>query len=210
MSGDSREKVLKDFSVSEKTAERLDILVAELAKWQRIKNLVGPATLDQVWSRHVADSLQLAELAPQGTKTWLDLGSGAGFPGLVLAILGAEVDFHVTMVESNARKCAFLRHVTRLTGASATIYAERLEVIIPKMVGKTDVLTARALASLEQLLQWTKPLFDNRTSALFPKGRDVQTELMAAAKRWDISYEIIPSRIDAESSIVRISSIKPL
>jgi len=207
MSDIDRQRVLEDFAVSPQTAERMDILVSELGRWQRIKNLVGPSTLQQVWSRHIADSLQLAALAPQA-KSWLDLGSGAGFPGLVLAILGAEAGFKVTLVESNARKCAFLRHVSRLTEAAATIHAERLEAVLPQMVGNADVVTARALASLEQLLSWNEALFESGTIGLFPKGRDVASELAEAERNWVLDYEILPSRIDPESSIVRISSAK--
>lgn len=207
MSDIARQNVVRSFSLSEKTMERLDTLVSELERWQKVKNLVGLATLDQVWSRHIADSLQLYALAPT-SKTWLDLGSGAGFPGLVLAILGAEVGFHVTLVESNARKCAFLRHVVRLTQASATIYPSRLEEVIPKLSGKVEILTARALAPLEQLLSWTEVLFQSGATALFPKGRDVAAELQTAEKNWLIDCEIIPSRIDPESSIVRVNSVQ--
>lgn len=207
MSNADRQQVLKEFAVSQRVAERLDTLVVELGRWQTIKNLVGPSTLQQIWSRHIADSLQLAHLAPKA-KTWLDLGSGAGFPGLVLAILGTEAGFKVTLVESNARKCAFLRHVARLTAAAATIHAERLEAVMPRMIGKTDIVTARALASLEQLLSWSEPLFESRTIALFPKGRDVASELAEARKLWSIDYEILPSQIDPESCIVRVNRAK--
>jgi 16S rRNA (guanine527-N7)-methyltransferase len=104
--------------VSRETREKLELLERELRRWQEIKNLVGPATLDRIWDRHIVDSLQLLDLAPEA-RTWLDLGSGAGFPGLVLAIAGAERGLRVHLVESNSRKCAFLRHVVRLAGAPA-------------------------------------------------------------------------------------------
>lgn len=206
---DDRQRVLEEFTVSQQVAERLDILVAELGRWQTIKNLVGPSTLQQVWPRHIADSLQLARLAPEA-KAWLDLGSGAGFPGLVLAILGAEAGFRVTLVESNARKCAFLRHVARLTGAAATIHAERLEAVMPQLVGKVDVVTARALAPLQQLLAWNEPLFEGNTIGLFPKGRDVASELAEAEKMWSIDYDVAPSHVDPESCIVRVAAAKRL
>lgn len=201
-----REKIINEFVLSADTVARLDVLVAELTRWQKIKNLVGPATLEHVWSRHIADSLQLHALAPEA-KSWLDLGSGAGFPGLVLAILGIEHGFHVTLVEANTRKCAFLRHVTRLTGAAATIHAERLEAVLPALPGRIDILTARALAPLDQLLSWTAPLFQQGTIALFPKGREVAVELAVAGKNWQMDYEILPSQIDQESSILRITAL---
>src|SRR5918997_4080600 len=133
--------------VSRETKEKLELMERELRRWQAIKNLVGPTTLDQIWDRHIVDSLQLLDLAPDA-QTWLDLGSGAGFPGLVLAIAGAERGLTVHLVESNARKCAFLRHIVRLAVAPATIHEARLEAVIPGFVGGADVVSARALAGL--------------------------------------------------------------
>jgi len=146
-----------DLNVSRETFEKLELLERELRRWQAIKNLVGPATLTQIWDRHIVDSLQLLDLAPEA-KTWLDLGSGAGFPGLVLAIAGAERGLNVHLVESNSRKCAFLRQIARLTGAAATIHEARLETFVPGFIGKADVVSARALASLDMLLDWTAPM----------------------------------------------------
>lgn len=205
----ARQQVIDDFSLSDDVVQKLDILVSELERWQRIKNLVGPATLDQVWSRHIADSLQLHRLTPEA-KMWLDVGSGAGFPGLVLGILGSEAGFKVTLVESNGRKCSFLHHVARLTCAPVTIHTERLEVVIPKMVGRVDVFTARALASLDQLLTWGEPLFEQGTIGLFPKGRDVASELQLAERHWQITYDMFPSLVDSDSSILRITSLSKL
>ncbi len=203
---DERRKVLEDFTLSEVTVARLDCLVNELGRWQSAKNLVGPATLAQAWTRHIADSLQLQALAPDA-KSWLDLGSGAGFPGMVLAIMGAELGFSVTLVESNVRKCAFLRHIARLTEAPATIHARRLEEVIPEVAGKIEVVTARALAPLGKLLGWTEPLFQSGATALFPKGREVATELAEAEKNWELDYEILPSSVDGESAILRITKL---
>jgi 16S rRNA (guanine527-N7)-methyltransferase len=160
-----------------------------------------------VWSRHIADSLQLLEIVPEA-KTWVDLGSGAGFPGLVLAIAGAERGLRVHLVESNDRKCAFLRQVARLTGAPAEVHAERLEKVVPEFVGKADVVTARALASLSQLLSWTAPLLKAGTVGLFPKGRDLSVELTEARKHWSFAADIRPSRTDSAAGIVRIASLK--
>jgi 16S rRNA (guanine527-N7)-methyltransferase len=196
-----------DLNVSRETFEKLELLERELRRWQAIKNLVGPATLDRIWDRHIVDSLQLLDLAPDA-RTWLDLGSGAGFPGLVLAIAGAERGLHVHLVESNSRKCAFLRHIARLTGAPAKVHEARLETLVPDFVGKADVVSARALASLAMLLDWTEPLLKAGTIGLFPKGRDAEIELTEARKKWTFEAEILPSLTDSEARILRITSIE--
>jgi 16S rRNA (guanine527-N7)-methyltransferase len=196
-----------DLNVSRETFERLELLERELRRWQAIKNLVGPATLDHIWERHIVDSLQLLNLAPDA-KLWLDLGSGAGFPGLVLAIAGAEKGLKVHLVESNSRKCAFLRHIVRLTGASATVHEARLETVVPGFVGRADVVSARALAALAQLLDWTAPLLNAGTIGLFPKGRDAEIELTEARKQWTFEAETLPSSTDSSARILRITSIE--
>ncbi|MFL4997304.1 MAG: 16S rRNA (guanine(527)-N(7))-methyltransferase RsmG [Microvirga sp.] len=196
-----------DLNVSRETFEKLELLERELRRWQAIKNLVGPATLDQIWDRHIVDSLQLLDLAPDA-GTWLDLGAGAGFPGLVLAIAGAERGLQVNLVESNSRKCAFLRHIARLTGAPAKVHEARLETVVPGFVGKADVVSARALASLPMLLDWTEPLLKAGTMGLFPKGRDAEIELTEARKKWTFEAEILPSLTDPEARILRITSIE--
>ncbi|MFL5205389.1 MAG: 16S rRNA (guanine(527)-N(7))-methyltransferase RsmG [Microvirga sp.] len=196
-----------DLNVSRETFEKLELLERELRRWQAIKNLVGPATLDQIWDRHIVDSLQLLDLAPDA-GTWLDLGAGAGFPGLVLAIAGAERGLQVNLVESNSRKCAFLRHIARLTGAPAKVHEARLETVVPGFVGKADVVSARALASLPMLLDWTEPLLKAGTMGLFPKGRDAEIELTEARKKWTFEAEILPSLTDPDARILRISSIE--
>jgi 16S rRNA (guanine527-N7)-methyltransferase len=198
-------RALAGFDVSRETWVGLETLAAELKRWQTVKNLVGPATLSEVWSRHIADSLQLLDLAPDA-KTWLDLGSGAGFPGLVIAIAGKERGLDVHLVESNARKCAFLRHVARLTSAPATIHPVRLEAVIPDFVGKADVVSARALAPLAQLVAWTEPLLKTGTIGLFPKGREALAELTESRKSGTFPAEILPSRTDSEARIIRISN----
>jgi len=204
MSAD-RDRVLAAADVSRETARRLDLYVAQLARWQTIKNLVGPATLAEVWSRHVADALQLLTLAPDAC-TWIDLGSGAGIPGLILAIAGKERGIQVTLVESNARKCAFLTEAARLTGAPATIRNGRIEAVIGDAVG-TEIVCARALAALDQLLDWSAPLLNSGTIGLFPKGRDVQAELTQASARWTFTYDLVPSRTDADARIVRVTAL---
>ena len=190
--------------VSRETLDRLAVLEAELRRWQAVKNLVGPSTLGDIWERHIADSLQLLALAPDALR-WADLGSGAGFPGLVIAIAGMErPGTSVQLVESNSRKCAFLRHVARLTGAPVVVHERRLEAAVPELAGTLDVVTARALASLDQLLAWTHPLLTTGVTALFPKGRDAAAELTEARKSWKFKETLIPSRTDPSASIVRI------
>lgn len=205
----SAESTMPALDVSRETKDKLELLERELRRWQAIKNLVGPATLDHIWDRHIVDSLQLLNLAPEA-KLWLDLGSGAGFPGLVLAIAGAERGLKVHLVESNSRKCAFLRHIARLTGVSATVHEARLESVIPNFIGKADVVSARALASLTMLLDWTEPLLKAGTIGLFPKGRDAEIELTEARKKWTFKADILPSRTDSDARILRITSIESL
>lgn len=203
---EDRARVLAEAGVSRETAAALDCYVAELTRWQTVKNLVGPGTLAEVWTRHVADALQLLDLAPGATR-WLDLGSGAGIPGLILAIAGRERPmFHVKLVESNARKCAFLTETARRTGAPVSILNARIENVIGDCQG-TEIVCARALAPLPQLLAWTEPLLRNDTIGLFPKGRDASAELTAAAQQWTFVGDSIRSRTDPEARILRITAL---
>lgn len=193
--------------VSRETMNKLKIYVEELVRWQRAKNLVSSTTLGEVWNRHIVDSAQLFALAPN-SKRWLDLGSGGGAPGIILGIMLAEVGGHIHLVEANSRKCAFLRHVVRLTGASATVHHKRVEACIGDFVGDVDVITARALAPLLQLLLWSKDVLRSGAVGLFPKGQDVVSELTKASISWSIDYDLIPSRTDDAARIVRIQSIR--
>ncbi len=191
---------------SRETEARLDLLAEELARWQSIKNLVGPGTLETRWTRHIADSLQLLDHATGGR--WLDLGSGAGFPGLVIAIALADApDSTVHLVESNSRKCAFLRHAARVTGASAVVHEERIEDAIPSLIGRVDVVTARAVAAFPRLMAWAEPLLTTSTVGLFPKGREAEAELTEAAKSWRFHADLLPSRTDSRARIIRIRSL---
>ncbi|MFB0488243.1 16S rRNA (guanine527-N7)-methyltransferase [Methylobacterium sp. OAE515] len=205
MTDPDRARVLAGSRVSRETAERLDLYVAQLRRWQPIKNLVGPATLDEVWRRHIDDALQLLDLAPEA-RTWLDLGSGAGIPGLILAIAGTERGIQVDLVESNARKCAFLTETARLTGAPVRVRNARIEAVIDAYQG-IEVVCARALAPLTQLLTWTAPLLKTGTTGLFPKGRDVQAELTQASAQWTVVNDLVPSRTDSAARIVRVTAL---
>ncbi|WP_236841720.1 16S rRNA (guanine(527)-N(7))-methyltransferase RsmG [Bosea sp. PAMC 26642] len=190
--------------VSRETEERLALLVSELLRWQTAKNLVSSATLGDVWTRHIADSLQIHALAPDATR-WLDLGSGGGFPGLVIGIcLMEKAGGHIDLVESNGRKCAFLRHAARITGAPVTVHAARIENVIGDFVGKVDVVTARALAPLPQLLEWCKDLLRTGALGLFPKGQHLDAELTDASKYWKIHASTVPSVTDSAARILMV------
>lgn len=182
----------------------MTLLVSELARWQVAKNLVSSATLTDVWTRHIADSLQLYGLAPNA-QNWLDLGSGGGFPGLVLGICLAErFDGHIHLVESNARKCAFLRHAARVTGAPVTVHAARIEDVVGEFVGCVDVVTARALAPLPQLLDWCKELLRTGTLGLFPKGQHLDSELTESSRYWKIQASTVSSVTDGAARILMV------
>jgi 16S rRNA (guanine527-N7)-methyltransferase len=200
---DDRAEALALAPVSVGVEAKLATLADEVRRWQRVKNLVGPGTLDRIWTRHIADSLQLLDLAPEA-RTWLDLGSGAGFPGLVLGIVLAERGGRVDLIESNGRKCAFLRQAARLTGAAASVHEGRLEALVPRFAG-TQVVTARALAPLPALIAWTEPLLKTGTLGLFPKGREAEAELTEARKSLRFESDVVPSRTDREGRIIRVT-----
>ena len=173
--GADRRGALALVPVSRETEERLTIYAERLAQWQAIKNLVGPATLPELWTRHIADSAQLLAFAPEARR-WVDLGSGAGFPGLVIAIMLADTaGAHVELVESNNRKCAFLREVARDTGAPVTIHAGRIEAVVPALAGPVDVVTSRALAGVGTLVAMAEPLLRAGALGLFLAGEGSET-----------------------------------
>src|SRR5262245_26370365 len=200
-----RARALDTAEVSRETAARLDDFLEMLLKWQQTTNLVAPSTLGQVWTRHVLDSLQLVDLAPDA-RIWVDLGSGGGFPGLVIACALAEQPAaKVHLVESNRKKAGFLREAARQLGLPALVRPERIEDAVPALAsaalagaalaaGRVDVVTARALAPVRQLLALAEPLLKTGTLGLFPKGQDVETELTDASKYWNIAAELVPSR----------------
>lgn len=201
-----RQVTLERLSVSRETAAQLDTYVSLLTRWQPIKNLVAPSTLDAIWPRHILDSGQLVRLFPDA-KVWVDLGSGAGFPGMVIAILFmGQPGRQVHLVESNQRKVAFLREVARVTGAPVVIHAGRIEDVVPALPAPVDLVTARALAPLVDLLDLASPLLKNGVQAAFLKGQDVEGELTEAAKSWRIEANLIPSLSDKTARIVHVSS----
>ncbi len=191
--------------VSRETWARLDTLVTTLDRWQAKTNLVAPNTLDEIWTRHIADSAQLVALAPPEPARWVDIGSGGGFPGLVVAaILSGTTDIH--LVESNGKKAAFLREASRAMGVSANIHAERAEAALAGL--SADVVTARALAPLTALLGIAAPLLKTGAVGLFPKGREASAELTEAEKSWRFRASFHPSLTDEIARIVRVEAFE--
>jgi 16S rRNA (guanine527-N7)-methyltransferase len=202
-----RAEALNLTPVSRETAARLDRFVALLLEWQRTTNLIAVSTVPVVWTRHVADSAQLLRLAPEA-KTWVDLGSGAGFPGLVIACALAERPGGcVHLVESNAKKCAFLREAARRIGLPAAIHCQRIEKFTRDFNGPVDVITARAVAPLGRLLKLAAPLLKTPAIGLFPKGQDIGAELTEASKCWNIDAIIQPSLTSATSGILVVRKL---
>ena len=204
------------FKVSRETLDRLTVYANLLAKWQQTINLVAPGTLNDVWHRHFADSAQVLALAGnEAGQVWVDLGCGAGFPGLVLAILRAEAgEGRAILVESDSRKCAFLAEVARKTGVSAALTVEIVNQRIENpatraRLGPIDVLTARALAPLDRLLGLCQPLVQPQTRAFFLKGRSADDELVTAREMWAFEARVWPSRTDVGGHIVEVSGLRP-
>jgi 16S rRNA (guanine527-N7)-methyltransferase len=193
------------FAVSHETKEKLELYASLLVRWQKAVNLVAPATLPQLWQRHFADSAQLVKFEPNA-KIWVDLGSGGGFPALVIAIMLAnQKECCVHLIESNARKCAFLSEVARQTGAHARVHNVRIaDAASSGAVPAADVVTARALAPLDALLELALPFFGTASAGLFLKGREAGVEIAEARKRWVFDLKIHPSISDAEGQILEI------
>jgi 16S rRNA (guanine527-N7)-methyltransferase len=194
--------------VSRETEARLDRYLDLLRQWQAKTNLVAPSTLPQLWTRHVADSLQLLTLTPTA-KTWVDLGSGGGFPGVVLACALAETSgAKVHLVERNSKKAAFLREALRITSAPGIVHPGAIEDIVDSIAGPVDCVTARALAPLHQLIGFAEPLVKKGAKALFLKGQDVEAELTEATKYWNIKPNLHSSLTGGQGWIVEIDHIE--
>jgi 16S rRNA (guanine527-N7)-methyltransferase len=202
-----RDAALKLTPVSRETQERLERLVELLLRWSTHTNLIARSTLPMVWSRHIADSLQLLPLAT-GAKRWIDLGSGAGFPGLVIACaLAGEEHAEIHLVESIGKKAAFLREVAEQLQVPAVVHPVRIEDFGKNLQFKPDVVTARALAPLDELLKLAHPLLRTGALGLFPKGQDVEAELTKASKSWNIEASLVPSKTNPESRIVAVTKL---
>jgi 16S rRNA (guanine527-N7)-methyltransferase len=194
--------------VSRETAARLGRYVDLLLEWQAKTNLVAPSTLPTLWTRHISDSLQLLALVPSA-KTWVDFGSGGGFPGAVLACALAETPgAMVHLVERNARKAAFLREALRVTNSPGTVHLSDIGDTVHRIIGKIDCVTARAVAPLHQLIGFAEPLVKRGAKALFLKGQDVEAELTEATKYWNIKPHLHSSRTGGHGWIVELDYIE--
>jgi len=196
------EEVGRALDLPAPTLERLARHLELLRLWQRRLNLVGGETLRDPWRRHVLDSAQLRRLLPPDARVLVDLGSGAGFPGLVLAILGVP---EVHLIEADRRKAAFLREAARVTGCTGVVvHARRIEEMAPIAA---DVVTARALAPLDRLLDLATPFLGTHGIGLFPKGRRLAAELTEAGRRWKIKARVEPSLAAPEGRILVVEGV---
>ncbi len=201
--------VLTGLRVSRETNERLEHFARLFQKWAKSINLVAPSTVEDLWRRHIVDSLQLAQLSP-GPKTWVDLGSGGGFPGVITAIYLAEFgDGWVHLVESNNKKAAFLRVALAETGARGSVHPVRIEDA-GAMVPRTDAVSARALADLTLLLDYSAPWMmanEQKAVAYFHKGRDYQREIDKAVGRYQFDLVKHPSVVEPDSVVLEIANL---
>jgi 16S rRNA (guanine527-N7)-methyltransferase len=209
---DDRENAIAMFDVSANAVARLDRFVDLLLTWQRSMNLIAPSTMPSLWTRHVADSLQLLDLVDNPyTKphVWLDLGSGGGFPAAVIACALADVPgTQVHLVESNLKKAAFLREAIRETKTPGIVHADRIESLAPALDTITvDYVTARALAPLPDLLEMVAPFVKRGAKALLLKGQDLDHELTDSTKHWHIEAESVPSRTNQAGRILIVHSL---
>jgi 16S rRNA (guanine527-N7)-methyltransferase len=194
--------------VSRETEARLDRYLALLLKWQTKTNLIAPSTLPNLWTRHVSDSLQLLTLAPTA-KVWIDLGSGGGFPGVVLACALAETPGAIVhLVERIAKKAAFLREAMRVTGSPGAVHLGDIGDTVERFAGPVDCVTARAVAPLHQLIGFAEPMVKRGARALFLKGQDVEAELTEATKYWKIEPKLHSSRTGGQGWIVELDQIE--
>jgi 16S rRNA (guanine527-N7)-methyltransferase len=197
---------LSQLNVSRETSDRLERFVALLLKWNPAINLVSKSTLSDVWARHITDSAQLYPLAPSGFRHWADLGSGGGFPGIVIAIIAAEQapQALVTLVDSDQRKATFLRQVMRELDLNGNVESERIEAMPP--LG-ADVVSARALAPLDRLCDFSQRHLTPDGVALFLKGRTGEEEVAAARKQWVFKLTEIPSVTSADATICKLEGL---
>ena len=207
----SLERGLNGRAVSRETANRLEHFAALFNKWAKAINLVAPSTFEDLWHRHIADSSQIFQLSPL-PLTWVDLGSGGGFPGVITAIFLAELGGGwVHLVESNNKKAAFLRTVLNETGARGTVHPVRIEQA-PGLIETCDAISARALAELDLLLEFASPWADrnDKLKTYFHKGRDYRAEIEKSRRRWHFDLLIHQSAIQKDSVVLEIGGIRPL
>lgn len=202
----SVETTVADFDVSRETFSKLQAYEALVRKWTPAINLISKNTVPDLWNRHIADSAQIFAACPKDATTWVDIGSGGGFPGIVVAILAQEFrpDLRVTLVESDLRKATFLRQSGRELGLGITVAAERAENLPPQ---RADVVSARALAPLVDLLPLACLHMRPEGVAIFPKGARAAVELEDARKLWAFEVDSRPSLSDSDATILVIRNI---
>ncbi|WP_284360643.1 16S rRNA (guanine(527)-N(7))-methyltransferase RsmG [Candidatus Phycosocius spiralis] len=198
----AQELLVSHIGASRETLDRFRAYQSLLEKWAPRINLVGASTLPYFWSRHILDSAQILPLAPPNAVSWVDFGSGAGFPGLVLAVLlENRPQSTLFLIEANTKRCAFLREAARAMEVKVEIIQAKIEDVAPI---KLDVVTARAFTSLDQLMTYAVPWMAQSGHALFPKGQDIQAELIKASTRWQFQSIIYPSLSDSRGCVVKI------
>jgi 16S rRNA (guanine527-N7)-methyltransferase len=206
-----RKKALAMFDVSRETIARLDQFVGLLLAWQRRINLISPTTIPSLWTRHVADSLQLLDLVRTSNReprVWLDLGAGGGFPGIVIACAVADVPgTRVHLIESNTKKASFLREAVRAAAVPGIVHAARIETMSTELGATADFVTARALAPLPDLFEMIAPFLKKGAKALLPKGQDLDIELTEATKHWNIEAESAPSKTSSAGRILIVHAL---
>lgn len=206
MSRADQEAFTSQFPVSREALERLETHRVLLSQWAPRINLIGPSELAHYWTRHALDCAQLLRHAPEARR-WVDLGSGAGFPGLVVACLLADVEgAAVVLIEPNQKRAAFLREAVRATGAPARVIADRAETAL-QTPPDCDVVTARAVAPLERIIELAQPILARGAVGLFPKGADAEAELAEARGRWSFQARLFPSLSDPRGRIVRLEGV---
>lgn len=198
---------MEAFDVSRETMEALCALVDLVVEWNRTVNLISRSSVTDIWSRHIVDSLQLSSCVGAGARTWLDMGSGGGFPGLVIAIMKAGTPTKVRLGESDIRKTAFLSHVIRQLGLDGVVHPMRVEKLDP---AAADVISARAFAPLTDLLTFSMRHRGPKTVCLFPKGESAEKELTAAAEHWHMDVERLPSITNTAATILKINHFEPI
>lgn len=204
---DGREDFLTATDVSRETMAKLDIYAKLLSKWSPRINLVAQGSVSQVWTRHFLDSAQLIDLVPEKFESWVDIGSGGGFPGAVAAILaaGKGCSANFALVEADQRKAAFLKTLAREAGVPFAVISRRIEDLDPQAA---DVISARALAPLPKLLDYASKHLAIGGTALFLKGGRFAEELANAKKTWSFRVEVVPSMTDKEAAILKIGEIE--
>lgn len=202
-----KQEFLKCIDVSRETLERLEIYASLLKKWNPAINLVSPSTVNGLWTRHFLDSAQVLSAAPSTQGGWCDVGTGGGFPGIVVALMAKELapDMSVTCIESDVRKATFLRTVLRETGVDATVISERIEKAIPQ---EASVFSARALAPLSKLLSFAERHLSPSGTCLFQKGATYQNEIEEALESWRFELDKIPSVTNPDAVILKIGAIE--